>query len=532
LNLQHIFLYLLHLALIFLNNYTENPNQFEKEIAPIFVRFCSIHNDLGDDFTLLDKEERFDLREKGFPFNLNIACIGRFGQGKSTGINEILQEYKAKESSKGCSQTKKISFYQVKNQPIRILDIPGFENEKTVREVINQFQLLGKLINHMRDNIHIILYFLNYNEKRTFMELEYPMIEEIVKHESTSLIYVITHSIPNLKEKSKKKFYDRINSGIQGITKDKLSYDKIKMFEADESNVVFVNFHKDEDRNMERFGQKELFKKIHDIFINSKDYKNSKNNCDKKLIEENAMKLRAQAQYELYPNIFIGGLAGIFPFVDIPIQHFYIKKEAIKIVGGKFGIDIKFIDEENKKNKIKEYEQKKPEYITKNIDKEYLIDSVEGENLNKFQNNEIYKGFASAGGYIKGGQTLAQSAQIAKMADEAAKAKDYAKTSDVIAKACKIINPDIYEYAKECAQQASKKASIASEKLASASASNSTVLGYGLSAIGVIAGFAIGGYSTYKFCEELLDTFVNYYKNNAEKILNSYEIAEKYFLNE
>lgn len=510
--------------LIFLSNYTENPNQFEKEIAPIFVRFCSIHNDLGDDFTLFDKEERFDLREKGFPFNLNIACIGRFGQGKSTGINEILQEYKAKESSKGCSQTKKISFYQVKNQPIRILDIPGFENEQTVREVINQFQSLGKLINHMRDNIHIILYFLNYSEKRAFMKLEYPMIEEIVKHESTSLIYVITHSIPNLKEKSKIKIYDRINSGIQEITTDKLSYDKIKMFKADENNVVFVNFHKREDLNIEPFGQKELFKKIHDFFINSKDYKYLKNNCDKKLIEENAMKLRAQAQYELYPNIVIGGIAGIFPFVDIPFQHFYIKKKAIKIVGEKFGIDIKFIDEENKKDKRKEYEQKKPEYTTKNIDKEYQIDSVEGENLNKFQTKEIYTRLASAGSYIKGGQALNQSAQIAKKADEAAKA---AKSSDIVAKLCKIIKPDLYEYAKESAQQASKKASIAS-----ASASNSKVLGYSLPVIGVIAGAASGLFFTYTFCEELLDTFVNYYKNNEEKVLNSYENAAKYFLNE
>lgn len=476
------------------------------------------------DLTLFDKEERFDLREKGFPFNLNIACIGRFGQGKSTGINKILQEYKAKESSKGCSQTKKISFYQVKNQPIRILDIPGFENEQTVREVINQFQSLGKLINHMRDNIHIILYFLNYSEKRAFMKLEYPMIEEIVKHESTSLIYVITHSIPNLKEKSKKKIYDRINSGIQEITTDKLSYDKIKMFKADENNVVFVNFHKREDLNIEPFGQKELFKKIHDFFINSKDYKYLKNNCDKKLIEENAMKLRAQAQYELYPNIVYGGIAGIFPFVDIPFQHFYIKKKAIKIVGEKFQIDIKFIDEENKKDKRKEYEQKKPEYITKNIDKEYQIDSVEGENLNKFQTKEIYTRLASAGSYIKGGQALNQSAQIAKKADEAAKA---AKSSDIVAKLCKIIKPDLYEYAKESAQQASKKASIAS-----ASASNTKVLGYSLPVIGVIAGAASGLFFTYTFCEELLDTFVNYYKNNEEKILNSYENAAKYFLNE
>lgn len=44
--------------LIFLSNYTENPNQFEKEIAPIFVRFCSIHNDLGDRFYFIRQRRK------------------------------------------------------------------------------------------------------------------------------------------------------------------------------------------------------------------------------------------------------------------------------------------------------------------------------------------------------------------------------------------------------------------------------------------------------------------------------------------
>jgi GTP-binding protein EngB required for normal cell division len=91
---------------------------------------CSIHNELGDRFTYKkgDDLEDFDLIETYYPFNINIACVGRFGQGKSAGVNAILQEYKAKESSKGCSQTKELTFYQVTNQPIKLLDIPGFES--------------------------------------------------------------------------------------------------------------------------------------------------------------------------------------------------------------------------------------------------------------------------------------------------------------------------------------------------------------------------------------------------------------------
>ena len=128
--------------------------------------------------------EKYDLIEKGFPFNLNLAYIGRFGQGKSTGINVILQEYKAKESSKGSSQTKKIAYYLAKNQPIKILDVPGFESQETVKKAIEKFKIYGEAINKMKDNLHIILYFLNMNEKRTFQDLEYPLIEEIIKHKS------------------------------------------------------------------------------------------------------------------------------------------------------------------------------------------------------------------------------------------------------------------------------------------------------------------------------------------------------------
>ena len=300
---------------IFFEKYTEDPDIIEKNIVPILLRFCSIHNELGDRFNLeSDVENDFDLIEKAFPFNLNIACIGRFGQGKSTGVNQILQEYKAKESSKGCSQTKNITFYQVKNQPIRILDVPGFENEKTVNDAIAKFQLYGQKLNKLRDNIHIILYFISFTETRAFMKLEYPIVEEITKHKSSKLIYVITHSKKEIKQKTKSKIFDRINSGIQGITKDKQI--SIEMFKATEKNVVFVNFHYDEEFDIEPFGKKELFKKIHDFFVESEEYKNFKIELTKKEIEKRALKLRAQAQSILLPNKIWGGVVGIIPFAD------------------------------------------------------------------------------------------------------------------------------------------------------------------------------------------------------------------------
>ena len=93
--------------LIFIKNYTIDMDIFNRKIVPLLLRFCSIHNELGDRFTIGEGNNRedFDLTKNYyFPFNLNIVCVGRFGQGKSTGVNALSQEYKAKESSKGCYQ--------------------------------------------------------------------------------------------------------------------------------------------------------------------------------------------------------------------------------------------------------------------------------------------------------------------------------------------------------------------------------------------------------------------------------------------
>ena len=44
--------------------------------------------------------------------------------------------------------------------------------------------------------------------------MEYPIIEEIAEYKSSKIIYGITHSKENLKEKIKLNIYDRINSWI------------------------------------------------------------------------------------------------------------------------------------------------------------------------------------------------------------------------------------------------------------------------------------------------------------------------------
>ena len=55
-------------------------------------------------------------------------------------------------------------FYQVNNQHVRILDFPGFEDEKKVKDAIEKFKKCGEEINKIKDNLFIIIYFFNYKK--------------------------------------------------------------------------------------------------------------------------------------------------------------------------------------------------------------------------------------------------------------------------------------------------------------------------------------------------------------------------------
>jgi len=572
--------------LIFTNRYSEDPEIIKNEIDPILLRFCSIHNDLGDRFIIGNEknnnENGIDLVDKYFPFNINLACIGRFRQGKSTGVNAILGEYKAKESSKGCSQTKNLTFYQVKRKPIRVLDIPGFEDEKSVKEAVKKLQECGKQINRLKEKLHIILYFLNYSDVGTFMNLEYQIIQEVIKHKTSKIIYVITHSKQNLNDNDKKRKIRNINKGMANLIERNHINDN-GMFKATDNNVIFVNFHKDYTYNIEKFGTKELFQKIYEFFIFSEDFLNSFNNLEPEIIEENALKFRKRAQEVLLSNKISGGLIGVVPIVDLIVQNYVIKKNAIRKVGEIFGFDIETIDKElAKENKA-------------------LEEGLAKESIENQIGNGI-KTTSEAGGCIGGGISLgsgvAKAVNASKMAADATKLTTQAanigakaanmgiKAVEIGADAAKMGNEatklakmagemtvpwylKLFGMGSEitteatnlttkassmaaesanlntiAANMSSKAASLASESktlntMGTSLASKATMtlneantlryIGTGVTIGSLILGASLGAYFTHKFCEELLDKFVDLYKKYPQKICNSYKEAAYYF---
>jgi GTP-binding protein EngB required for normal cell division len=241
------------------------------KIKKILIRFCSYHNELGDYFTLINSaggEMIYNLIKKKFDFTSNFCCIGRFGKGKSTGVNCLLGEKKAKESRSGTATTKKINYYYVKNCPIKIIDIPGFESKETVNNAIEKFREFGNKINYRSSELTAILYFVKATDERMFAELEFKMFKEIIRHETVPIIYILTHSSAKT---DKEEIYDMLNTGIKGVLNKHpeespqiLANIKKKMF-ASENNCVFVNFYEEEDEPI--YGIAEFFGKIQSLCI-------------------------------------------------------------------------------------------------------------------------------------------------------------------------------------------------------------------------------------------------------------------------
>lgn len=357
--------------IIFFEKFEADINNDDKmhKIKYRLVRFCSYYNELGDRFSLGVNENlnEYDLTEMNFPFTVNICCVGRFGKGKSTGTNCILGEKNAKENKSGTTATIKINYYQVSDFPVKVYDLPGFENDKTISNAVNQFKYLNEEIRQLQDQIHIFLYFIKSTDERMFTEMEYSIFNQIYKHQDSFVLYVLTHSS---EKTDKNEIYDMINTGINGVIeaqkkkKEVLYPNDIEHFQniyfkmvATNDNCTFVNFHETEKSPL--YGLSDFFSKMALFVERTEAYRKfQKDLCIseeefKKRIKEEA-KLRKKRAAAIISRHKIGSaIAGIFPGGDYLANKFFIKKDAIRKAGQIFGFDINELENSLKYQKNK-----------------------------------------------------------------------------------------------------------------------------------------------------------------------------------
>jgi GTP-binding protein EngB required for normal cell division len=505
--------------MIFFEKYIDENNEEKlKKIKNILLRFCSYYNELGDRFSIGegDKEICYDLTEENFPFTVNIACIGRFGKGKSTGTNFLLGEKRAKENKSGTSVTSKINFYHVPHFPIKVYDIPGFENEKTIINAVEQFQILNKEINKLRDQLHIILYFIKSTDERMFTEMEYKIFKQICQIEDIRIIYILTYSSPKTDHK---ELIDMINTGIKSVTENAFNKKKlndsekftiIKKLKASEGNTVLVNFYSTAKNDV--YGISDFFDTIGDHVEASKVYQKFQSNCYltkdefNERIKEEAEIRRLKAKDVLFKHRIGGGLIGMIPLIDWALQKYVIQKDAAKKAGAIFGFDITIyektqviqIDKKDNNDSSEENIKKlmsEPKVvlnINKNEKSDNLLDNEDIKDEDNFDLNEY---------------DLEQNKEKKK--------KSYTKKYG--------------RYAVSAFTGSVSFTTNAANFLTTTASMTLIAVNIAFSFIGSAVGFGMGSYLTYQHCESLLDKFVELFIQNAKSLSNSLELGLKYF---
>ena len=508
--------------IIFFEKFEDDVNHPEKmqKIRYRLERFCSYYNELGDRFSIGIENNRndYDLTEMNFPFTVNICCVGRFGKGKSTGVNCILGEKNAKENKSGTSATMKINYYQVSQFPVKIYDLPGFENEITVQNAVKQFRYLNEEIRQLQDQIHIFLYFIKSTDERMFTEMEYIIFEQIYQHKDSFVLYVLTHST---EKTDKKEIYDMINTGLKGVincqekklemitSSDREHFQNIYLkMVATSDNCTFVNFHQTERNPM--YGISDFFDKIAIFMERTEAYRKfQKDSCItdeefEKRIQEEA-KIRKKRAAAIISRHKIGSaIAGFLPGVDYFVNKYFIKKDAVKKAGQIFGFDISDLE-----NSL-QYEKNKNEGESgNNIANNIVLELKEENEKIPRPKLDIIKEEKSEEEKDKN-KAINDNKEQQKETDKKVKFRGYGTMYTCTAVSWGTSIPRF---------------------LFAAGGIGLIAVGAVFSAVGSAIGAGVGYYLMKRHCEDLLDQFELLFIQNADRISNSLIFGINYLKN-
>ena len=357
----------------------QDKESFIKELIIKLIQCCSYYNELGDYFDI-----------NGYPYQsisdcgeystyLNILILGRSQAGKSTFINLLLNEKRAKEGGNNCQCSKKCQKYKVLNYPIRLYDTVGFGDEdKNVKDIENFFKKMDEEMINAKEKIHLILYFINYEEGNKFSKNEIKLLEEIQKRNILTL-YIVTRYEYNPDENMKK--YNK---------KLKYIYDSLKSLIASEEDYfekfIGVNLVKKDDED-EKFGFQTIINRIYTYFKNNseplikiKELYEKKEKTEKidwksmfekvkdnfffnhlKNYEETVEKYENEARNAITKAKIKAGLLGNFPIVDV-ISHYFVKNSLKKDIEKSFKLN---------KNEDKEQQKKLENEIDKKVESSF-----------------------------------------------------------------------------------------------------------------------------------------------------------------
>ena len=310
-----------------LSNSLEEKEKNTKLIKQKIYKIFSYFFEMGDEFKYKDTVFKLyeETKEKLFP--INILILGKTQVGKSTFINTLLKEKRAKEGGEGFSETKAHNSYHIDNIPLIINDIEGFTGEENINKVVEKISKMQTKLEEKE--LHLVIYIIDYYGPTYFNDNEYIIFQQLSKKlDTTHFLFLCSKSkVRNNKQlidKIKKSFYKMIKNGLNKkkekenimnvlnylyfCQKNDIDYKEIysntnnvnleifnnmnfyekmklkfnnyseedknkeminKIIEED-NNLIFINLKLDEEHN-EIFGMNKVSKKIREILINIKN---------------------------------------------------------------------------------------------------------------------------------------------------------------------------------------------------------------------------------------------------------------------
>lgn len=224
--------------------------EFENQLMDKLLDCYKYYYQIGDDEIILPKVDDSNI-EFNLKYTVNIFVTGKPGTGKSTLINLLLNEKKARESS-GKNTTNKIIKFIKKNTCLAFYDTPGFVSGNDVDETIKLLKEKVKEMDLYKEKIHGILYLLNSNLVRTMDDNEIDFIKFLLNYD-IPIFFILNFSNPK-KKKSQiflKRFLEEINNSINNFHFSKY--------------IFQVNLRKDYDGD-EVYGINTLMKGLYEYY--------------------------------------------------------------------------------------------------------------------------------------------------------------------------------------------------------------------------------------------------------------------------
>ena len=269
-----------------LNENIKNKKENEELIKLKILKIFSYFFELGDNFNINGKKYKLYKEKKEKLYPINILLLGKTQVGKSTFLNTLLNEKKAKEGGEGSSVTQRQISYHLDEIPLIVNDIEGFTGEESIKKVIEKIKKMQEKLEE--NELNLVIYIIDYNGPTFFNDNEYPIFKQLTeKLDNTHFLFVCTKSKEEVNDavlqKIKKAFFNMLKNGLKNkhekenlinalnymyycIKKDIL-YDEIDKKEVDKQVFEKMNFFEKFNLKFEKYEEAQKNKEMIDTIL-------------------------------------------------------------------------------------------------------------------------------------------------------------------------------------------------------------------------------------------------------------------------